>query len=39
MYSPPERGIDPPSTPQTIGMPIPAMMMERTTAMIMFPPE
>ena len=38
MYSPPERGMLPPSTPQTMGKPIPAMMSEMTAAMTRLPP-
>ena len=38
MYSPPERGIDPPSTPQTIGKPMPARTIEMSVAQIRLPP-
>ncbi len=38
MYSPPERGMEPPSTPQTIGKPMPARIMEMIVAQMRLPP-
>ncbi len=38
MYSPPERGIEPPSTPQTIGNPMPARTIEMSVAQMRLPP-
>ena len=38
MYSPPDRGMEPPSTPQTIGKPMPANTTEMTEAMMRLPP-
>ncbi len=38
MYSPPERGMEPPSTPQTIGNPMPARIMEMIVAQMRLPP-
>ena len=38
MYSPPDRGIDPPRIPQTSGKPIPASTREMMVAMIRLPP-
>ncbi len=38
MYSPPERGIEPPRIPQTRGNPIPASTNEMMVAMIRLPP-
>ena len=38
MYSPPERGMEPPSTPQTMGKPMPASTSEMMVAMIMLAP-
>ncbi len=38
MYSPPERGMEPPSTPHTIGNPMPARTIEMSVAQMRFPP-